>query len=241
LDGVVQGEPGDRQGTGAGQIRKPHRGRRELAVEHRTSAHFRPIVILGINPEHRHDRDAMFLRYLRRQLHRGDGFQQGEQRAPEQTSLLTGDDHPGRGVGQAGRGLTRRRRGAAFGLLRRNQPGNFDRLPSESLRALDCVGPRGWGCGIAGKERRHLLKIERIIRRQAPNPRECPDVHRQRSGGSGRNVGWHCDVLSQTVTNTVNLGGNILNGNHARCGLGPLLGSGPETLVERRCQLGQRS
>ena len=92
---------------------------RELAVEHRTSAHFRPVVILGVDPEHGHHRHAMLLRHLRRQLHRRDGLEQREQRAAEQPGLLAGDDDARGGIGQPRRGLARRGRRVARGPVAR--------------------------------------------------------------------------------------------------------------------------
>ncbi len=201
----VEGEPGDRQGAGARQVGEPHRARRQLAVEHRTAAHFRPVVILGVDPEHRHHRHAVLGRDLRRQLHRGDGLEQREQRTAEQPGLLAGNDDARGGIGQPRRRLARGGGRAASRLLGRDHARDVSRLSLMSLRSLDGVGPRSRRRGIAGEERRDPLKIKGIVRRQAPNPRECSDVHRKRRGGSGRDFGWHCDVLSQTVTNTVNL------------------------------------
>jgi hypothetical protein len=119
--------------------------------------------------------------------------------------LLAGDDHSRGGIGEPGRRVAGGCGRATIGLLRRDQARDLKRLALVTLRPRNRIGPRRRRGGIAGKERRDLREIESVVGRQAPNPRKCSDVHSQRIGGSGRDVGWHCDVLSQTVTNTVNL------------------------------------
>ena len=69
-------------------------------VEHRTARDFVPVVILCIHPEHRDGLDPMLARDGARQLHRGDGFEQREERPAERAGLLAGDDCDGAGIGE---------------------------------------------------------------------------------------------------------------------------------------------
>jgi len=121
----------------------------------------------------------MLLRHLRRQLHRGNGLEQREERAAEEAGLLPGDDDACGGIGKRGAGLARRSRRAAAFLLRGDDARDFGGLPRQGTRARDRVGPRGRRCRIAGVKRRDVRERERIVRRQTPNPRKCSDVDRQ--------------------------------------------------------------
>ena len=75
-------------------------------------------MILGIDPEDRHDRRAERLRRTARQLNGGDRLQNGVERTAEHAGLLAGDDGDGLGIGEkSGSGL-RGLGGVAAALLR---------------------------------------------------------------------------------------------------------------------------
>ena len=194
----------DRQMAGAGQIGELDGPRRQVGVEHRTAVHLGPVVIFGVDPEHRHDRDAVIARHLRGELHRRQRLQQREQRSAERARLLPGDHDARGGVGQPGGGVARRAWRAAAFLLRGDHARDLGGLARVRLRAGDGVGPGGRQRRVAGEERRDLLVRKRVVRRQTPNPGECANVHRERRCGCRRDVGRHRHVLSQTVTEAVN-------------------------------------
>ena len=70
--------------------------RRQLGVEHRTPGDLVPVVILGVDPEHRHRGDAVRRLDRARQLDGGQGLEQREDGAAEGAGLLAGGDRPRR-------------------------------------------------------------------------------------------------------------------------------------------------
>ena len=201
----VRAQPGDGTFAGARQIGQAHGVRGELGVEHRTPGHFRPVVILGVDPEHGHDRHAVVALDLGRELHRGEGLEQGEERAAEQPGLLAGDHHAGGGIGETGGRGTGLGRGAAPGLLIRQHGRQFGGAAGRGLRAADGIGPGGRRGRIAREERLDAREVVRVVGGQAANPGELSYVNSQHTGGRGcRRVGRHRRVLSQSVAKRVN-------------------------------------
>lgn len=92
---LVEHEAPDGEVAGTAQITKGDGLRCHLRIEHRTPADFWPVVILRVDPEHRDNRHLMLDFDLPRQLHRGGGLEQREERSSEQARLLTGDHHDG--------------------------------------------------------------------------------------------------------------------------------------------------
>ena len=160
--------------------RKLNGAQRQRLVEHLTGADFIPIVILRIDPEDRDARNLMGARDLSRELERRQRLEQGERRTAEQSSLLTRDDGDGLRIRELlACGHRARRRGAAA-LLIGDDRGNLGAPAAVRLRPPDRVSP-GRGIGwIAGKKRRDRWKIESVIGRQTPDPREAADVDAER-------------------------------------------------------------
>src|SRR5918993_5523934 len=78
--------------------------RLQLAVEYRCGSNFGPVVIFGLDPEDRDNRDAMLSRGSARQLNRGDGFEDRIERPAERAGLLPGDNRHRIVVGKQGGG-----------------------------------------------------------------------------------------------------------------------------------------
>ena len=200
-----EGEAGDGTLAGAGQVGQTDGLGLERRVQDRTAGDLRPVVILGVDPEDGHHCDAVIAFDGRGQFHRRQRLQQREERAAEQPGLLSRDDDAGRRVGEPRRVVARRGRRLARRLLSGDQAGQCLRLATRGLRSANRVGPcRGVG-GVAGEEGRDLLVRERVVGRQAPDPRELADVDGERAGG-GRcgQVGRHRRVLSQSAAERVN-------------------------------------
>ena len=144
----------DRRMSRAWRRRQRDRAALQLVVEHRDRRDFVPVVILRFDPEHGDSRHAVIARDLRGKLGRRQSFVEREQRAAEQSCLLTRDDRDRFGIGEARRSLTRGgRRVAPLELLRekRAQLGAWSRM---RLRVRDRGGPRRGRGRIAGKKRR---------------------------------------------------------------------------------------
>jgi hypothetical protein len=77
-DSVVQPQPANRKIPGTLEVGQRNRVRFEFRVQHRTTADLRPVVILGVNPEHRHHLHAVRALDLMSKFHGGDRFQQSE-------------------------------------------------------------------------------------------------------------------------------------------------------------------
>ena len=67
----------------------------QLPVENRASAHLFPVMVLGVDPEHGDDRDAVLPRHLLREPDRRGRLEQRERRPTEQARLLPGHDGDG--------------------------------------------------------------------------------------------------------------------------------------------------
>ena len=92
LDAFVERQRRDRQFAGAFGVGQRDRCGLEFSIEDGARAHLFPVVILGIDPEHRDRTDALVGRHTAGELDRGDGLEQREQRTAKGASLLTGDD-----------------------------------------------------------------------------------------------------------------------------------------------------
>jgi hypothetical protein len=122
-------------------------------IEDRTRADFVPIVIFGVDPEHRDARHPVLSRDTRRELECGQRLQQREGWPAEQASLLTGDDGDGLRIGERLAGGNRPRRCAAAVLLRSDRGRDLGALPAMPLSTGDGLRPGGLIRGIAGEER----------------------------------------------------------------------------------------
>ena len=69
--------------------------RLHLGIEHAARLDLVPVVIFGIDPEHRDRRHAVLGSHLLGQPNRGERFQQREEWSAEETGLLPGDDGNG--------------------------------------------------------------------------------------------------------------------------------------------------
>ena len=82
------------------------------------------------------------------------------------------------GIDQLLRLLTRPSRRAAPLLLRREHCGDLTVLPGVTLRGRDGARPRRRIGGIAGKKWRDGVKVEGVVCREAPDPGEAAEIHR---------------------------------------------------------------
>ena len=103
-------------------------------------------------------------------------FEQREQRSAEEPGLLAGDHDARRGIGQAGRRLTRAS-GVTAHLPFGEHVCQLGGPTRRGLRARDGVGPAS---GVAGlpQRMRDPDSVERVIGRQPANPRELSDIDR---------------------------------------------------------------
>jgi len=176
LNMLVEHEPPDGQVAGAGEITEGDRLRDHLRIEHRTPADFEPVVILRVNPEDRHHGHAVLVRHLPCQLHRRRGLQQREERSAKQPRLLAGDDDDRLRIGQAFRRGARRGRRPAPLLLCQQHTGEIGGPPRMRLPARDGLGPRPGRRRVAREERAHLVVLECVVGRKAPDPGEPANV-----------------------------------------------------------------
>ena len=139
----------------AGRVAQRHVTGREVGVEHAARLDLVPVVVLALDPEDRHRRDAVLGRDALRQPDRRDRLEQREHRPAEQRRLLAGDDRDGVRIAQLRGRRQRLGRRAAAALLRLQNRGHRLALPRMLLRAGDRAAPRGRIGGIAGKELRH--------------------------------------------------------------------------------------
>ena len=113
----TSGRPGPFGGS-----RKRDGLRRHLGVEDCARADLVPVVVFGLDPEHRHRGDAVLARHLLGELDRGHRLEHRVERTAEEPGLLTGHDRDGARVGEVRGGLDRGGRRAAPLLLRARWP-----------------------------------------------------------------------------------------------------------------------
>ncbi len=164
-------------------------------------------MILGVNPEDGDGGNAVIARHLLRELDRRHRFEQGEQRAAEETGLLTADDGDGPAIGQQTAGLARLRRRLAAFLLAGNHGGDLVAAAVVGLRACDRIGPRGAVGRIAGEKRRDGAEIVRVVRRQADEihgkRRTSTGIRTEDSEEASAEFNGTGRLLSQSVARTV--------------------------------------
>ena len=109
----VQAHAGDRTGVRLWRIAGGNGERLHVRIEHAARLDLVPVVIFGVDPEHRDRRHAVLGPHLLGESNRGQRFQQREEWSAEETGLLAGDDGNGladREVGQLPRSPHLRRR-----------------------------------------------------------------------------------------------------------------------------------
>ena len=148
----------------------------ELAVEHAARADLVQVVILGIDPENGHGRDAVVGLDAARQRNCGERLEQREERTAEQTGLLPGDDGHRAGIRQASRSLQRRGRGVPRAQLGGRHAGRLARTAGGSVPRLDRTAPACRRGRIAGKERREPLEGVAVVARQRRCPGEAAEI-----------------------------------------------------------------
>ncbi len=179
-DLIVEAQPRDGHLASAGELAKSDRDRRRLRVEHRTPAHFVPVVILGVDPEHRHDGHAVVAAHRRGEFHGGDRFEQREQRSAEEPGLLAGDDDNGPRIGEPCGGGSRCRWRPAPLLLSGEHARDLGRRTGVGVAARDRLSPGLAFRGVAGEVRPHAIEREGVVGGQASNPGEAANVDGQR-------------------------------------------------------------
>ncbi len=168
-----------------------------VCVEHRAPADLGPVVILGVNPEHRDDGRTVFARDLRGQLHGGQRLEQREQRPAEQTRLLPGDDDDRAGIGEPFSGGARGRGRAAPLLLGGDYSRQVARRRWHTVRATrvaprNGLRPRIRLRGIAGEIGRDPVERECVVGGEPSNPGEAANVDRQSGRCCARSVVSEC-------------------------------------------------
>ncbi len=180
---AVEDQTRDRPFPGALDIAGGHGVGRLVVVEHRTAAHFLPVVILGVDPEDRDGRNAVRRAHLAGELDGRDRLVQGVERPAEQPRLLSGDHRDrGRPIERGG-GLERLSRRAALGQLPAEHRRQRRRRPRGGVHAADDLDPGLRLARIPGVERRQLIEREGVVGGQATHPRELTYVDREGARG----------------------------------------------------------
>jgi hypothetical protein len=139
----VEADGGNRGWVGAGPRRKRNRARRQRVIEDGTRPDLLPVVIFGVDPEHRDRRNVVIARDLLGQFDRRHRLQQREQRSAEQPGLLAGDDRDRASIRkQAARGDGVRRRTTSR-LLAPDHVGDRIAATVVRLRSRNRIGPGG--------------------------------------------------------------------------------------------------
>ncbi len=77
------------------RIASGDRERFHLRIEHAARLDLVPVVIFGVDPEHRDGRDAVFGFHLLSESKRSERLEKREEWSAEQSGLLSGDDRDG--------------------------------------------------------------------------------------------------------------------------------------------------
>jgi hypothetical protein len=178
FDRRVETDPRDRDLVRALRSRQRDRSILEVGVENVAGTDLVPVVILRIDPEHRHGRHAVLGCDAGGELDRRDGFEQREERTAEESGLLAGDDGDGARIAQARRGLFGGFGRSAGAELRHSRAGHLIALPRMSLCPRDCGAPRLRRGRASGEERLDAWKVPGVLAREPPDPREPPHVDR---------------------------------------------------------------
>ena len=133
---LVQADPRDGARVSARRISHRDRSRRGICVQHTARLHLVPVVIFGVDPEHRDRGNAVFGAHAFGELQGRQGFEKGEQRPAKQPGLLSCDDRDGRGIDQL-RGCGTRFGWCVASLLLREQDIGNERVAvaDDSMRA----------------------------------------------------------------------------------------------------------
>jgi hypothetical protein len=187
IDPIIEGQLRDWQFSRAIDIWQGDRPGLKFRIEHGAAADLFPVMILGIDPEHRNRRHVVIPRDLRRELNRGDRLEQCEKRPPKHARLLAGCNDDRARIREPRRGLSRFGGRAASCLLRRKD--SSDRgIARLAVRASDCLTPGIRFCRIARIQVTQLLKIESVLADERADPfkRANVDAGRPRLVGSRR-------------------------------------------------------
>ena len=159
--------------------------RLHLRIEDVTRLDLVPVVVLGIDPEHRDGRDPVLGLYLFRKANRGEGLQQREERSAEEPGLLTGDEGDGLRIPESGGCRGRGFRRPAAALLSQDEIGDRGTLTGKALSSSDGVTPGRRILGIAGKEVGDARMIEDVVGGETPDPRKSADIDGEPGARSG--------------------------------------------------------
>jgi hypothetical protein len=176
-----------------------------IGIQDRTTGDLVPIVVLSIDPEDTHHRHAVLPRQPVGHLDGCQRFQQGEQRAAEQSGLLARDDGHRAWIGEEtcrGHSLGGR---SALPLLRRDHRSQIGPGPGVGLHARDRLNPGLRVRRVTGKEPRDRGVTVDVIGCQLSDPREASHVRcdGNRDVRGGALFGVHRGVLSQSAAQAV--------------------------------------
>ena len=174
----------------AGRIAERHVLRRFRSASRTPHAlHLVPVVIFGVDPEHGDRGHAVLGPHALGEPDGGQRLEQREQRAAEEAGLLAGDDGDRVRVAELGGGGDRFGRCAAAALLRLQRRRRWRRA-SRGCCCVRAIASRQAAAigGIAGEEVREPRVVEGVVRRQASNPREPPDVDGKACGRAGQTL-----------------------------------------------------
>jgi len=137
---VAERDPADRDVSGAGGCGQRDRAPLQVGIEDRHRRDFVPIVIFRLDPEDGNRHDLVFPGNVCGEFCGGQRLVEREQRAAEQSRLLSRDNRDGTGIGESRSGIARGLwRVPAFELSRKNAA-ELGALPRMLLRGVD--GPR---------------------------------------------------------------------------------------------------
>jgi hypothetical protein len=150
-----------------------------IAIEDAARFHFVPVVIFGVDPEHGDGWDLVLDPHAFGELDCGQRFEQREEWAAKQASLLTGDDRHRPRIGEeAGCGDCFRRCVTPLLLC----PQDLDeRVPLSPMTRSACngVSPCTRIARVAGEEIGQPREVERVVGREPPDPREATNIYRK--------------------------------------------------------------
>ncbi len=176
---LIQADPRDGARVSARRISHRDRSRRGICVQHAARLHLVPVVIFGVDPEHRDRGNAVFGPHAFGELQGRQGFEKGEQRPAKQPRLLSCDDRDRRGIDQL-RGCCTRFGWCVASLLLREQDIGYEASLSPMTRcARDGITPRTGIAGVAGIEISQPREVECVVGCEPPDPREATDIDRK--------------------------------------------------------------
>jgi hypothetical protein len=183
---VVEPDASNRPFVRAGWIAERDVLQVQIRIEHAGALHLVPVVILRVDPEDRHGRDAMLGPYALGELDGRERFEQREQRSAEEPGLLSGHDRHRVGIAEVRGCRDGFGRSAAAPLLRLHHVGHRVASADMPLRPRDGIAPGGPVRRVASEEVREPRVVEDVVRRQASNPWKAPDVDGKAGGRAGQ-------------------------------------------------------